>query len=54
MKTHNIEENKSLPKKYKKANDKFKSMMKNKPDFSKMEPIEIYNWFNTIYKLTKI
>jgi len=54
MKNMESRTNENLSPKYKKANLKFKNMIKNKPDFSKMEPIEIYKWFESIVKLTKI
>lgn len=43
-----------LSPKYKKTNLKFKEMMKNIPDFSKMEPMEIYMWVEKLANLTKI
>lgn len=52
-----INENKDksqLPLKYKKANEKFEALIKNHPDFSKMEPIEIYRWVENLIKLTKV
>lgn len=58
MKNKNLNENnekvKDLPPEYKMANYKFKKMMSNIPDFSKMEPIEIYKWVEKLTKLTKI
>jgi hypothetical protein len=58
MKNKNLNENdkkaKDLSPKYTTANYKFKKMMANIPDFSKMEPIEIYNWVEKLAKLTNI
>ena len=58
MKNKNLKEDdkkiKDLSPEYKMANYKFKKMMSNIPDFSKMEPIEIYKWVEKLAKLTKI
>lgn len=52
---HEFNENEfDLPLKYKKTNLEFKKMMKNIPDFSKMEPMEIYMWVEKLANLTKI
>lgn len=43
-----------LPPKYSKANKEFEYHVQNHPDFSKMEPMEIYNWIEKLVSLTKI
>lgn len=40
--------------KYQKANLEFKKMTETPPDFTKMEPVEVYNWIKKLVELTNI